>query len=108
MGKGRAFLWIPSNCKQVRAFVVGQNNMIEQGILEHPIFRRTLAEENMAEVFIAPPFDFTFSFDKDAGDRFNNVMKRLADVSGYSELELAAVVPLGHSACASFPWNFAA
>src|ERR1017187_3834303 len=108
MGNGRAFLWIPPHCKQVRAVVVGQNNMIEQGILEHPAFRQTLADENIAEVFVAPPFDFPFRLDKDAGQRLNDVMKPLAAVSGYSELELAAVVPLGHSAGASFPWNFAA
>ena len=108
MGKGRAFLWIPPNCKQVRAFVVGQNNMLEQGILENATFRKTLAEENIAEVFIAPPFDFIFRFDKGAGDQFDDVMKELALVSGYSELNYAPVVPLGHSACASFPWNFAA
>ena len=108
MGKGRAFLWIPPNCKQLRAVVVGQNNMIEQGILEHPDFRKTLADESIGEVFIAPPFEFIFRFDKDAGDRFNDVMQRLAATSGYSELNFAPVVPLGHSACASFPWNFAA
>ncbi len=108
MGKGRAFLWIPPGCKQIRAVVVGQNNMIEQGILEHDTFRKTLADENMAEVFIAPPFDFIFHFDQDAGGRFNDMMKQLADVSGYSELNFAPVAPLGHSACASFPWNFAA
>jgi hypothetical protein len=108
MGKGRAFLWIPPHCQQLRAMVVGQNNMIEQGILEHPDFRKTLADENMGEVFIAPPFEFVFRFDQDAGDRFNDLMQRLAAASGYSELELTPVVPLGHSACASFPWNFAA
>ena len=108
IGKGRAFLWIPPHCQDVRAVVVGQNNMIEQGILEHPAFRKTLAGGNPAEVFIAPPFDFLFRFDKDAGDRFNDLMQRLAAVSGYSELDFAPVVPLGHSACASFPWNFAA
>jgi len=108
MGKGRAFLWIPPQCKQLRAVVVAQNNMIEQGILEHPDFRKMLAEEGIGEVFIAPPFEFIFRFDKDAGERFNDVMKRLAEASGYSELNFAPVVPLGHSACASFPWNFAA
>ena len=108
MGKGRAFLWIPPECKQVRAVVVAQNNMIEMGILEHRAFRKTLAEENIAEVFIAPPFDFIFHFDQGAGDRFNEVMRQLAAVSGYSELNVVPVVPLGHSACASFPWNFAA
>ena len=108
MDKGRAFLWIPPQCKQVRAVVVAQNNMIELGILEHPAFRKTLAEENIAEVFIAPPFEFIFRFDKDAGERFNDVLNRLAEVSGYAELNFTPVVPLGHSACASFPWNFAA
>ncbi len=108
MGQGRAFLWIPPGCKQIRAVVVGQNNMIEQGILEHATFRKTLAEEGIGEVFIAPPFDFIFHFDQAAGERFNDMMKRLADVSGYSELNFAPVAPLGHSACASFPWNFAA
>ena len=108
MDKGRAFLWIPPNCRQLRAVVVGQNNMIEQGILEHPDFRKTLEDEGMGEVFIAPPFDFVFQFDQDAGEKFDDMMNRLAEVSGYSELKFAPVVPLGHSACASFPWNFAA
>jgi hypothetical protein len=108
MGKGRAFLWIPPKCNQLRAIVVAQNNMIEQGILEHPDFRKTLAEEDIGEVFIAPPFDFIFRFDKGAADRFNGLLKQLAEVSGYSELNFTPVVPLGHSACASFPWNFAA
>ena len=86
MGKGLAFLWIPPECQHVRAVVVGQNNMIEQGILEHPAFRKTLAAEDIAEVFVAPPFDFVFQFDQGAGLQFDDMMNRLADVSGYSEL----------------------
>lgn len=108
MGQGRAFLWIPPHCKDLRAVVVGQHNMIEQGILEHAAFRKTLAEEGIGEVFIAPPFEFIFRFDQNAGERFTDLMKRLAEISGYSELNVAPVVPLGHSACASYPWNFAA
>ena len=38
------FLWIPPHSKQVRTVVVGQNNMVEQGILEHPAFRNALAD----------------------------------------------------------------
>ena len=108
MGKGRAFLWIPPDCKQVRAVVVAQNNMIELGILEHPDLRATLSELGIAEVFIAPIFDTRFDFTNGAGEIFTDLLKRLAEVSGYSELEFAPVIPLGHSACASFPWNFAA
>jgi|GEM_PF-92034 len=108
MGAGRAFLWIPPNCQQVRAVVVGQHNMIEQGILEHPAFRKTLAELGIAEIWVAPPFDNVFRFDQGAGDQFNAMMKALAVASGYQELEFAPIVPLGHSACASYSWNFAA
>jgi len=28
----RAFLWIPENCKQVRAVIMGNHNMLEEGI----------------------------------------------------------------------------
>src|SRR5690349_8794406 len=28
----QAYLWVPVNCKRVRAVVVGQHNMIEEGI----------------------------------------------------------------------------
>lgn len=108
MGEGRAFLWIPEDCTEVRAVVVAQHNMIEQGILEHAMMRRTLAELGIAEVFIAPPFDRLFAFDRGAGERFDAMMRALAQESGYEELAVAPVVPMGHSACASYPWNFAA
>ncbi len=108
MTGSRAFLWIPPSCGKVRAVIVAQNNMIEESILEHPEFRKTLADLGIAEVWMAPPFDVVFNFAGGAGDRFNAIMKALADESGYSELEDAPVVPIGHSACASYPWNFAA
>ena len=104
----RAFLWIPPGCKQVRAVVVGQNNMIEQGIFAHPVFRDALARLGMAEVWIAPVVDPVFRFDEGAGEKFDAMMRSLAEESGYSELKFAPVIPIGHSACASYPWNFAA
>ena len=107
-GSGRAFLWIPENCARVRAVVVGQNNMLEEGILEHAAMRRSLAVLGIAEVFVAPPFDNVFQFDRGAGERFEAMMQALATESGYGELAFAPVVPIGHSACASYPWNFAA
>ncbi len=108
LGEGRAFLWIPEDCRQVRAVVVAQHNMIEQGILEHAAMRRTLGALGIAEVFIAPPFDRVFQFDRGAGERFDAMLHALAEDSGYAELGTAPVIPLGHSACASYPWNFAA
>lgn len=104
----RAFLWIPDDCQYVRGVVVGQQNMLEEGILEHAAFRQTLAKLGFAEVWITPVLDIVFDFNKGAGAQFQGMMNQLAAVSGYRELAIAPVVPIGHSALASYPWNFAA
>jgi len=106
----RAFLWIPPDCQKVRAVVVGQNNMIEEGILQHAVFRREMARLGIAEIFIAPTFDTWQNLTNNdlANQKFNALLRCLARESGYRELEFAPVIPLGHSAMASYPWNFAA
>lgn len=104
----RAFLWIPPGCQRVSAVVLAQHNMEEEPILESPRFRAALADLNFAEVWVTPGFDLFFRFDRGAGEAFNEMMDSLAKVSGYSELKYAPIVPMGHSAAASFPWNFAA
>ncbi|MCU7549447.1 hypothetical protein OCK74_09995 [Chitinophagaceae bacterium LB-8] len=106
-GHPRAFLWIPPDCKQVRGVVVGQHNMTEEGILEHPHFRKAMTELGFAEVWVSPGINVVFDFNREAGEQFNEMMQSLANESGYTELALAPVVPIGHSALASFPWNFA-
>src|SRR4051812_6560737 len=65
-----AFLWIPPGCKQVRGVVVGQHNMIEEGIFEHPAFRKVLAEIGFAEIWITPGPDLVFNFNKGAGEAY--------------------------------------
>jgi hypothetical protein len=104
----RAFLWIPPNCERVRGVVFGHHNMEEIGVFEHPVFRKTLAELGFAEVWVAPTFDRNFRFDQGAGEKFDKMLAELAEVSGYSELTNAPLVPCGHSAAASMPWYIAA
>lgn len=108
MGEGRAYLWIPEHCDRVRAVVLAQDNMIEPGLLERPDLRRTLADLGFAAVLVSPPFDRVFDFRRGAGERVQAMLEELAQRSGYGELAAAPVAPVGHSACASFPWNFAA
>lgn len=103
----RAFLWIPPTCPRVRAVVVGQHNMQEEQIFEHPTFRAAMSELGFAIVWVTPGWSFYFKPDDHAMVAFDGMMKALADESGYSELATAPVVPLGHSAAASFPWLFA-
>ncbi len=107
-GDARAYLWIPENCGRVRGVVVSSHNMVEQGILEHPTMRETLGRLGFAELWVVPYLDATFDFNTGAGERFDRIVSALAAASGYDELATAPVVPLGHSACATFPWNFAA
>jgi len=104
----RAFLWIPPDCRHVRGVVFGHHNMEEEGILQHPIFRRALQELGFAEVWVAPTFDPYFRFDQGAGEKFDAMMAALAERSGYPELTNAPLVPVGHSAAASMPWYIAA
>jgi hypothetical protein len=106
-GVARAWLWIPIHCERIRGVVVAQHNMEEISILENPKFRAALAEMDFAEVWVAPFFDHLFRFNEGAGDTFEGIMSDLADQSGYAELEFAPVVPMGHSAAASWPYYFA-
>ena len=103
-----AFLWIPPACEKVRGIVIGQRNMLEEGIMEHPAFRANLARLGIAEVWMVPPSEMVFRFDQGAGERIESLMTALAEKSGYDELARAPLIPIGHSACASFPWNLAA
>lgn len=107
-GSARAFLWIPPDCQRVRGVVFGQHNMEEEAVLEHAAFRKALSEIGFAAVWVAPGFDAHFRFDQGAGERFDGMMRALADASGYGELTTAPLVPVGHSAAASMPWYIAA
>ena len=104
----RAFLWIPPACKRLRGVVIGQHNMEEEQIFEHPVFRKTLADLDFAVIWITPAIDLFFRFDRGSAGKFDEMLKALAEESGYAELPLVPVVPLGHSAAASSPWNWAA
>ncbi|MGC4235752.1 MAG: hypothetical protein QM594_22445 [Niabella sp.] len=103
-----AFLWIPPDCRQVRAVVVGQHNMCEETIFEHPAFRKMMTDLGIVIIWITPGIDQQWDTRNGCQKVFDDMMMALASKSGYTELEHAPVVPLGHSAMATFPWNFAA
>jgi hypothetical protein len=107
-GEAKAFLWIPENCKYLKGVVVAQNNMEESSILENPAFRKEMSELSFAEIWISPFFDHLFRFTEGAGETFIHMVNDLAVISGYQELKFAPVVPIGHSAAASWPYYFAA
>ena len=103
-----AYLWIPENCKQVRAVIIGQHNMTEETIFEHPEFRKNMGKLGIAEIWITPGIDQRWDVTKGTQQIFETMMKNLSEISGYTELEFAPLIPFGHSAMATYPWNFAA
>jgi len=107
-GQARAYLWIPPNCRQIKAVVFAQNNMEEQSILENAAFREELGKLDIAEVWVSPAYDLKFVFTEGAGETFNGIMADLAATSGYAELNTQPIIPMGHSAAASAPYYFAA
>lgn len=104
----QAFLWIPPQCKQVRAVIVAQHNMLEEGILEHSKFRKEMAKSGIAEVWITPGVSQNWDPTTNAQQVFENMLDSMSTISGYTELKFAPIIPIGHSAMATFPWNFAA
>ncbi|HMI02802.1 MAG TPA: hypothetical protein VK541_09990 [Pedobacter sp.] len=107
-GQARAFLWIPPDCKKVRAVIFAQNNMEEQSILENPGFRKEMGRLGIAQVWVSPASDLFFRFNEGAAETFTSIMNDLAEVSGYNELQYVPFIGMGHSAAASNPYYMAA
>ena len=103
-----AYLWIPPDCQEIKALVVAQHNMEEISILEDTGFRNALGESSVAELWICPRFNLPFDFTDGAWEALDAVLSRLAEVSGYEELEWVPLIGLGHSAAASNPYYMAA
>lgn len=107
-GHPQAFLWIPSDCRQVKAVIIGTHNMTEETLFENALFRKQMSEAGIALVWITPGWDQKWDVATGCQQAFEKLMEDLAAASGYGELAYAPVVPFGHSAMATFPWNFAA
>ena len=103
-----AFLWIPPQCNQLKSIIFSQQNMSEETLFDMPSFRDALAKMDMGIIWITPPLNYPWDVNQGVQPIFNDMLKDLADISGYDEIEAIPLVPMGHSAMATFPWNFAA
>lgn len=103
-----AYLWIPENCREVKAIIVSQHNMEEISILEDKDFRKEMGRLGVAELWICPRYNLFFDFTDGAWEGLDQALGDLARISGYKELETAPIIGLGHSAAASAPYYMAA
>ncbi len=103
-----AYLWVPDGCKKVRAVILSQQNMTEEAIYKNPNFQQQMKKLGVAMVWVAPAFSNNWDPASGAQGIFEEMMDNLADQSDHAEIAKAPIIPLGHSAQATFPWNFAA
>ena len=103
-----AYLWVPENCQRVKAVILSQQNMTEEAIYKNPNFQTQMKRLGVAMVWVAPAFNNNWAPASGAQQIFEELMPCLADQSGHPEIAKAPIIPLGHSAQATFPWNFAA
>lgn len=111
----KAFLYIPEATKKLRGVVIGQYNMLERPIMEHPKFRESMQKLDYGCIWIAPSYFSGKPWNGNLDPRnpehtgpLSAMFKKLAEVSGYAELEMIPFVGLGHSAMADFPYQLAA
>lgn len=103
-----AYLWVPEDCKQIRATILCQQNMTEEAIIKSPLFQQRMQKLGIAMIWVAPAFSNNWDPATGCQTIFENLMVGLSNQSGHPELRATPVIPLGHSAQATFPWNFAA
>ena len=103
-----AFLWIPEKCEHVNFAVLAQQNMTEEALLRSPRFRKKMTELGGSLIWVAPWFSQNWSPMTGCQQTFEEMMVGLAGQSGHKEMTTVPIVPFGHSAQATFPWNFAA
>src|SRR5690606_32655944 len=68
----------------------------------------TMSELGFAILWISPGINQQWDLKDGCQKVLDEAIAALAETSGYSELKYIPIVPLGHSAMATFPWNFAA
>jgi hypothetical protein len=113
VGSRRAYLWIPPQCMRVRGIIMSLSNLLERNWLEDPIIRQAAADEGLGIVWLGPgsrspggsPAALTADMRAGAGEALQKMFKDLADESGYSEIEFAPIIAMGHSANGQFSWN---
>jgi len=103
----RACLRLPHGTRQVRAVLYCHQNMTEEVLFRSRLFCRAMDSLGVAMAFVQAGSQ-NWDVADGCQDRFETLMKDFARGTAHPELATAPVIPFGHSAQATFPWNFAA
>ena len=103
----RAYLRLPQGASEVKAVLYCHQNMTEDVLFRSNAFCREMDRLGVAMAFVQRGSQ-NWDPATDCQSRFEALMADFARGTGHPEIEKAPVIPFGHSAQATFPWNFAA
>lgn len=103
----RACLRLPENTDSIKALLYTHQNMTEEVLFRSPVFRQAMDSLGVAMLFVQRGSQ-KWDVADGCRERFDSIVSDMARLSRHPELATVPVVPFGHSAQATFPWNFAA
>jgi hypothetical protein len=92
-----AFLWVPPDCRRIRAVILAPANVIERRFCDDPIVRAEAARDGLAIVFFNAGWKKEIFDTPDCITYVESMLDALADKSGYDELRTIPWIPFGHS-----------
>ena len=109
----RAYLRLPRGHKTVKAVLYCHQNMTEEVLFRSQSFCRKMDSLGVAMAFVQRgSLNWDTSVKDSLGhscqERFEQLMQDFARGTEHAELSTCPIIPFGHSAQATFPWNFAA
>lgn len=110
---GGYYLRLPRGSKEVKAVLYCHQNMTEEVLFRSKQFCGKMDSLGIAMVFVQQGSqNWDVNARDEAGrtcqERFVQIMQELARGTEHPELVTCPIIPFGHSAQATFPWNFAA
>lgn len=109
----RAYLRLPRGKQHVEAILYCHQNMTEEVLFRSSMFCRKMDSLGVAMAFVqrgSQNWDLNVK-DEDGlncQERFERLIQEFARGTEHPEIATAKIIPFGHSAQATFPWNFAA
>ncbi len=103
----RAYLRLPRGAKQVKAVLYCHQNMTEEVLFRSKFFCSKMDSLGVAMAFIQRGSQ-NWDVREGCQERFEQIMDDFAKGTEHPEIATAPIIPFGHSAQATFPWNFAA
>lgn len=103
----RAYLRLPKGREEVKAILYTHQNMTEEVLFRSEKFLNKMDSMGVAMAFVQRGSQ-NWHPDTDCQQRFENIIQDFASGTSHPEICDAPVIPFGHSAQATFPWNFAA